>query len=272
MFALYRASDVFLSISEHEGFCLPLIESMVFDLPVIAFNAGAVPLTLDGAGVLFRASARTGSASSWPGSPGTPGSGSGSSRASGGGSRGSGRWTSGASCWRRSGSLSDEPKDRVRRPALRPGGHGGIRAPLPARRRAAGRRRARGHGLHDDAQRITSPGGTSIRKGRRSSRASSSEGFPVEKAPGHRVLQRVFRPDIPSIPWLRTTKGNGWNARDPLRPASSRPFPARGAGQDLFIFLHLPLLQHLLGSPGRARRKGGPRPDGARRARPAGST
>ncbi|MHB8095448.1 MAG: glycosyltransferase family 4 protein [Candidatus Aminicenantales bacterium] len=53
MFALYRASDVFLSLSEHEGFCLPLIESMVFDLPVIAYNAGAVPGTLDGAGVLI---------------------------------------------------------------------------------------------------------------------------------------------------------------------------------------------------------------------------
>ena len=53
MFALYRASDVFLSLSEHEGFCLPLIESMVFDLPVIAYNAGAVPFTLDGAGVLI---------------------------------------------------------------------------------------------------------------------------------------------------------------------------------------------------------------------------
>ena len=54
MFALYRASDVFLSMSEHEGFCLPLIESMVFDLPIVAFDAAAVPFTLDGAGVLVR--------------------------------------------------------------------------------------------------------------------------------------------------------------------------------------------------------------------------
>ncbi len=52
MFALYRAADVFLSMSEHEGFCLPLIESMVFDLPIVAFDAAAVPFTLDGAGVL----------------------------------------------------------------------------------------------------------------------------------------------------------------------------------------------------------------------------
>ncbi|TRZ89839.1 glycosyltransferase [bacterium] len=53
MFALYRASDVFLSMSEHEGFCLPLIESMVFDLPIIAYNSTAVPFTLEEAGVLI---------------------------------------------------------------------------------------------------------------------------------------------------------------------------------------------------------------------------
>jgi glycosyltransferase involved in cell wall biosynthesis len=54
MFSLYRAADVFLSLSEHEGFGLPFIESMVFDLPVIAYDCTAVPYTLDGAGVLIR--------------------------------------------------------------------------------------------------------------------------------------------------------------------------------------------------------------------------
>ena len=54
MYALYRASDVFLSLSEHEGFCLPLLESMAFDLPVAAYDAAAVPGTLAGAGVLIR--------------------------------------------------------------------------------------------------------------------------------------------------------------------------------------------------------------------------
>ena len=53
MFALYRVSHVFLSLSEHEGFCLPLIESLVFELPIIAYNSSAVPYTLDGAGILI---------------------------------------------------------------------------------------------------------------------------------------------------------------------------------------------------------------------------
>ena len=52
--ACYRVADVFLSASEHEGFCIPLLESMHFDVPVIAFAAGAVPETMDGAGILYR--------------------------------------------------------------------------------------------------------------------------------------------------------------------------------------------------------------------------
>jgi len=54
LFAIYKASDVFLSMSEHEGFGLPFIESMIFDLPVIAYDSTAVPYTLGGAGVLVR--------------------------------------------------------------------------------------------------------------------------------------------------------------------------------------------------------------------------
>jgi len=54
MYALYQASDVFLSLSEHEGFGLPFVESMVFDLPIIAYDSTAVPYTLDGAGVLIK--------------------------------------------------------------------------------------------------------------------------------------------------------------------------------------------------------------------------
>lgn len=52
--ACYRASHLFLSMSEHEGFCIPVIEAMASDLPVLAFDAAAVPETMDGAGVLVR--------------------------------------------------------------------------------------------------------------------------------------------------------------------------------------------------------------------------
>ncbi len=52
--ALYRTATVFLCMSEHEGFCIPLIEAMTHDTPVIAYAAAAVPETLGGAGVLVR--------------------------------------------------------------------------------------------------------------------------------------------------------------------------------------------------------------------------
>ena len=42
-----------MSLSEHEGFCVPLVEAMAADVPVLAYAAGAVPETLGGAGVLF---------------------------------------------------------------------------------------------------------------------------------------------------------------------------------------------------------------------------
>ena len=41
-------------MSEHEGFGVPLVESMLMRAPVLAFAATAVPHTLGGAGVLFR--------------------------------------------------------------------------------------------------------------------------------------------------------------------------------------------------------------------------
>jgi glycosyltransferase involved in cell wall biosynthesis len=52
--AIYAAADLFLCMSEHEGFCIPLLEAMAHDVPVLAYAAGAVEETLDGAGVLFR--------------------------------------------------------------------------------------------------------------------------------------------------------------------------------------------------------------------------
>ncbi len=52
--AVYRVADVFLSMSEHEGFCLPLLESCIFQVPLLAYDAAAVAETMDGAGILFR--------------------------------------------------------------------------------------------------------------------------------------------------------------------------------------------------------------------------
>jgi glycosyltransferase involved in cell wall biosynthesis len=50
--AWYRRADLFVVASEHEGFCVPLIEAMQFDIPIVARANGAVPETLGDAGVL----------------------------------------------------------------------------------------------------------------------------------------------------------------------------------------------------------------------------
>ncbi|MGQ9618812.1 MAG: glycosyltransferase family 4 protein [Candidatus Aminicenantia bacterium] len=51
---IYRVSKVFLSLSEHEGFFLPAIECMYFDLPVIAYGSSAIPFTLGDSGIILR--------------------------------------------------------------------------------------------------------------------------------------------------------------------------------------------------------------------------
>ena len=51
--AQFRAADVFVCLSEHEGFCVPLLEAMHHQLPIVAFDAAAVPETLADAGVLL---------------------------------------------------------------------------------------------------------------------------------------------------------------------------------------------------------------------------
>jgi glycosyltransferase involved in cell wall biosynthesis len=52
--AYYRAADVFVSASEHEGFGVPLLEAMVHGLPVVAFAATAVPETVNKGGILIQ--------------------------------------------------------------------------------------------------------------------------------------------------------------------------------------------------------------------------
>jgi glycosyltransferase involved in cell wall biosynthesis len=54
LYALYRTASVFLCMSEHEGFCIPLLEAIHFRVPVIAYAAAAIPETLADTGILIR--------------------------------------------------------------------------------------------------------------------------------------------------------------------------------------------------------------------------
>ena len=51
--AYYRTASAYVSMSEHEGFCVPLLEAMATDVPILAYASTAVPETLGGAGVTF---------------------------------------------------------------------------------------------------------------------------------------------------------------------------------------------------------------------------
>lgn len=50
--AYYCIADLFLCMSEHEGFCVPLVEAMLFDLPIVAYDSSAIASTLGNAGFL----------------------------------------------------------------------------------------------------------------------------------------------------------------------------------------------------------------------------
>ncbi len=49
----YKTADLFWSMSEHEGFCVPLIEAMWSDIPILAYKSSAIPETLGEGGILF---------------------------------------------------------------------------------------------------------------------------------------------------------------------------------------------------------------------------
>ena len=49
----YREADLFLCLSDHEGFCVPLLEALDVGLPIVGFDAGAVAETLGGAGLVL---------------------------------------------------------------------------------------------------------------------------------------------------------------------------------------------------------------------------
>lgn len=51
--AYYQLADTFVCMSEHEGFCIPLVEAMYFNKPIVALNTSAIGETLGGSGILF---------------------------------------------------------------------------------------------------------------------------------------------------------------------------------------------------------------------------
>lgn len=52
--AYYKVASLFLCMSEHEGFCVPLIEAMYFHVPIIAYSCTAIPYTMGDAGILLQ--------------------------------------------------------------------------------------------------------------------------------------------------------------------------------------------------------------------------
>ena len=53
LLAHWAVADVFVCMSEHEGFCVPILEAMELGVPVVAYGAAAVPETLGGAGIVL---------------------------------------------------------------------------------------------------------------------------------------------------------------------------------------------------------------------------
>lgn len=50
----YKNADVFLCMSEHEGFCVPLVEAMYYKIPIVAYDSSAVSETLGQGGILLK--------------------------------------------------------------------------------------------------------------------------------------------------------------------------------------------------------------------------
>lgn len=54
LLSYYQSADLFVSASEHEGFCVPMVEAMSLGVPIIARASTAIPETLGDAGILIR--------------------------------------------------------------------------------------------------------------------------------------------------------------------------------------------------------------------------
>jgi glycosyltransferase involved in cell wall biosynthesis len=51
--AYYRLAHVFMMTSEHEGFCVPLVEAMSMKLPIVAYGSSAIPGTVGDVGLVW---------------------------------------------------------------------------------------------------------------------------------------------------------------------------------------------------------------------------
>jgi glycosyltransferase involved in cell wall biosynthesis len=51
--AMFHSADVVVTASEHEGFCLPLLEAMTFEKPIVARACAAIPETVGDAALLL---------------------------------------------------------------------------------------------------------------------------------------------------------------------------------------------------------------------------
>jgi len=51
--SFYDVADIYIILSEHEGFCIPLVESMSHKVPILAYGAAAIPETLGNSGILL---------------------------------------------------------------------------------------------------------------------------------------------------------------------------------------------------------------------------
>ncbi|PMB19555.1 hypothetical protein CEN45_18835, partial [Fischerella thermalis CCMEE 5198] len=49
----YLVSNIFMTTSEHEGFCVPLVEAMAMKLPIVAYGSTAIPYTVGKAGLVW---------------------------------------------------------------------------------------------------------------------------------------------------------------------------------------------------------------------------
>lgn len=49
----YANSDGYICMSEHEGFCVPLLEAMAFNVPVFAYNSSAIKETMGNSGIIY---------------------------------------------------------------------------------------------------------------------------------------------------------------------------------------------------------------------------